>query len=522
MNYIPDSELLQMNIIESNDKSKVSPRLRDKIIINNRKVYSFILQCLNNGNYEESYTLLTEIKNIIKCVWKTLCSESKYPNIVYLNDVNNTKLALVCNSNYLRIPDVTMTFDQRTRIINQNDFINILYSLIPVFDYDYSKINFDKYLFIFKNILLSININYRARLKDDKELQMKEASTEQERQEILSDYEKQIINLKNETVFKTVNYLNYQFYNCPDKINMVYRIVLCRLDNKDFNELSPKNKQLYENKIKNFDKSNCDELYKLYIMIAIYRYQFISESIFDYLKDYIDIMITAITGHTITYDNYIDMLYKDIPNNIDIILLLQDSETVYQRILSENFEIYSYKLRSYYCILLEYFSTHKNEIESRYQHLNNCHEITALFNKITASNYEDIEKKILKYKPETVIETFVKYNLNSAGIFMRYAIDILMSNYDYDMFNEKIFEHMKQNTEQCELLGILLVCLNDERYFFISSKRLITLEYSKNYLQDMSDEMREFIKNKVNEYLPNVETGFHRFTLNEYLTELSN
>jgi len=520
MNFIPDSELLKMSIIEDNNRSKSSPKLRRSVTLYTYANYSYILENLSKGNYDEAYTLLSEIKNIVKSVWRTLCSEPKQTNFDYLYDVANTKYNVLCNDKYITLSDISMTFTPTSKDINQLDFVQILYSLIPDFDYDYSKIDFDKYLFIFKNILLSININIRARLKEDKELKIREASTDEEKKEIVEEYEKRITNLKNETIFKTVNYLNYQYYNCPEKRLLVLRTILCRLDNGDYNELKRKNKQLYESKIKKFDKTNASELYKLYIMISIYRFQFITESVFDYLTEYLDIMLTKITGHVISFSDYINNLYKDITNNIEILLLLQDHETIYRYIIENHFQIYSYKIKTYYPILCEYFPEYKKETDKIYDRLNDEHDITTMINKITTNSFNTIENKIIRYNKELVLSTYTKYCLSSAGPYVRLSLDILLNNYPYTEVNERIYERMLNNTKSVELLGILLVCLDDERYYDISEKRLLTIEYSKNYVNDMSDEMKRFIKSKILEYLPTIESGYHKFTLEEFLTML--
>lgn len=267
MQYIKDNELLKMNIIEDNSKEKHSPKIHDTINISSNAIYYYTLCNIIDNDYNVPYKIQQQLKTILRCVWHTLCSKVEYPDIALFNDINKSfktylqQLSYNTNTNASINEDHKMkaSYDQtqalqhssyntsninindlfikhsktiinyRTNNVDQNTLLVIQYCLIPKYVYNnifyindhntndtniitYNDDAFDKYLYIFKNILLSNNITIRGNLKKYKYERIKAAQSKEEIREITNDYDNQVSDFKNDNIFKIVNYLNYLYY----------------------------------------------------------------------------------------------------------------------------------------------------------------------------------------------------------------------------------------------------------------------------------------------------------------------
>ena len=161
----------------------------------------------------------------------------------------------------LFITPVTKTINSKTKDTSvNNEFIYFMYSFVPCYNY-YNIANdtlWDNQLFVFKNIVQSKNIKIRYDIKEINKMKIKECKNNYGNDEekidiIMEDYRNTIERLKNDTIFKLVNYLNWNYYNNKCKNTLVWQTILCRLTNYDehnnispfYNEMIPHNKQLY-------------------------------------------------------------------------------------------------------------------------------------------------------------------------------------------------------------------------------------------------------------------------------------
>ena len=212
MEFIPSNETLLMKHIEPDVKSFKITTLKGNIVINSLTIYSYVLSMLKNNNIDETYHLLYEIKTVLRYIWKTLSRNSKGPDVDYINNINKTT-KIVTN---LFITPVTKTINSKTKDTSvNNEFIYFMYSFVPCFNY-YNIVNdtlWDNQLFVFKNIVQSKNIKIRYDIKEINKMKIKECKNNygndvEKIDIIMEDYRNTIERLKNDTIFKLVNYLN--------------------------------------------------------------------------------------------------------------------------------------------------------------------------------------------------------------------------------------------------------------------------------------------------------------------------
>ena len=135
-------------------------------------------------------------QNTLLVIQYCLIPKYVYNNIFYINNHNTSDTSISSSSHN------DQTLMQSSHMNKANDA-----SIIT-----YNNDAFDKYLYIFKNILLSNNITIRGNLKKDKYERIKAAQSKEEIREITNDYDNQVSDFKNDNIFKIVNYLNYLYY----------------------------------------------------------------------------------------------------------------------------------------------------------------------------------------------------------------------------------------------------------------------------------------------------------------------
>lgn len=520
MQYINDNELLKMNIIEDNSKEKHSPKIRDNIIISSNAIYYYVLNNIINNNYEISYKIQQQLKIILRCIWHTLYSRVEYPDINLFNDINKTFKNFISSHNdnsklfnNMFIKNNKAIINYKTNNIDQSTLLLIQYCLIPDYKYnnmfynsssekqfkssvDIQNVNsssekhyntelFDKYLFIFKNILLSNNITLRGNLKKDKLERIKEAQSKEEIKEISDDYDSQVNSFKNDNIFKIVNYLNYLYYtninnnstsdnsqyNPINKqiIDKVLRCLLLRYtsieDNyslsldgninysKDIHlsELIKHDENDYREYINNIfisliklqninsssEKQNINSsseytrlLTIFYISIAIYKYQFIHNDLSTYINEYINIMLHDLTKHQIDINEFINKLIDDIINSYKIVSIFKtDSEIIELIKKTVSFNKFTYKTKNIYNYIINNIDKdiiEQSNITQIYNDLLISSEVRILFNKLSVSNYNSIAKQLMKYSIETLLRIFVENYIDVTNSYTPIILQYLL------------------------------------------------------------------------------------------------
>ena len=542
MQYINDNELLKMNIIEDNSKEKHSPKIRDNIIISSNAIYYYVLNNIINNNYEISYKIQQQLKIILRCIWHTLYSRVEYPDINLFNDINKTFKNFISSHNdnsklfnNMFIKNNKAIINYKTNNIDQSTLLLIQYCLIPDYKYndmfynssnnintnssitnkhsdnynvnsssekqfkssvDIQNVNsssekhyntelFDKYLFIFKNILLSNNITLRGNLKKDKLERIKEAQSKEEIKDISDDYDSQVNSFKNNNIFKIVNYLNYLYYtNINDNstsdnsqynpinkqiIDKVLRCLLLRYtsieDNyslsldgninysKDIHlsELIKHDENDYREyinnifvsliKLQNINSSSEKQLVNssseytrlltiFYISIAIYKYQFIHNDLSTYINEYINIMLHDLTKHQININEFINKLIDDIINSYKIVSIFKtDSEIIELIKKTVSFNKFTYKTKNIYNYIINNMDkdiVEQSNITQIYNDLLISSEVRILFNKLSVSNYNSISKQLMKYSIETLLKIFVENYIDVTNSYTPIILQYLL------------------------------------------------------------------------------------------------
>jgi len=306
---IPSGQTLKMKLDQENTKAVKSPPVHDKFSIHTDGVYNYVINELKNANYDKPYIILVELKKLIRCVWQTRFTKAEYPNVSFLKQISafNKNESPFCGNKVLFIYPTNKN-SHKPANLDDEALITMERNLIPYFEYDITKFtdsHWDQYLLIFDNILLSEIIQYRKeqlniRDNDIKALQetkndISKEEYDEQNKAIISDYTNKIDNIKNDYIFKSINYLNYLYYNNINR-EIVWSVVLLRLStithNVYHNEQLKHTEEDIASYIYNCKRDTPFELLQFYVAIIVYLYQFKHHSITTYDKEYLEIMIS--------------------------------------------------------------------------------------------------------------------------------------------------------------------------------------------------------------------------------------
>lgn len=540
---IPSEQTLKMKLDQENTKAVKSPPVHDKFSIHTDGVYNYVINELKNANYDKPYIILVELKKLIRCVWQTRFTKAEYPNISLLKQISafNKNESPFCGNKVLFIYPTNKN-SHKPAHLDDEALITMERNLIPYFEYDITKFtdsHWDQYLLIFDNILLSEIIQYRKeqlniRDNDIKALQeTKNDITKEEYDEqnkaIISDYTNKIDNIKNDYIFKSINYLNYLYYNNINR-EIVWSVVLLRLStithNVYHNEQLKHTEEDIASYIYNCKRDTPFELLQFYVAIIVYLYQFKHHSITTYDKEYLEIMIQYLSGSLPTYEEYINKLYKNITDNLIILRHLVPTIKLMEHIKKYELNKFSYKLKGLSTELHKYYSVNEltnYDIEDRIVYLINCSDINKLFNKITSKTYKDISKQLENYNVRHVYTCFIDTFLNSfSPTYTFYTIHYMIEHFHKPDLSRKILEHFKKDNvdengnvikpkEDGRLIGILIDMFNSDKYYQFSRNKIDTLsEITKN---EPSKTILKFALNEANKLLTNGVKGYEKFTL---------
>ena len=261
-------------------------------------------------------------QNTLLVIQYCLIPKYVYNNIFYINNHNTSDTSISSSSHN------DQTLMQSSHMNKANDA-----SIIT-----YNNDAFDKYLYIFKNILLSNNITIRGNLKKDKYERIKAAQSKEEMREITNDYDNQVSDFKNDNIFKIVNYLNYLYYtytandqntndtsiNEDHKMKTSYNqtqvISSCMNEANDHNTSDDKaNEQTHMN-----EANDNQHIINNVLRCLLLRYTNIEDNYslsldgtINYSKD---VHLSELYKHDENdYRNYISNIYKDIKELMNII-----------------------------------------------------------------------------------------------------------------------------------------------------------------------------------------------------------
>ena len=564
---IPSEHTLKMKLDQDNTKAVKSPPIHDKFSIHTDGVYNYIINELRNDNYDKSYIILVELKKLIRCVWQTRFTRAEYPNVKFLKQVSSfNKILSPFGGNKVLFIYPTDRFSSKPAKLDEEALITIERNLIPSFDYNLSKFtdkHWDQYLLIFDNILLSEIIQYRKeqiRIRDEDIKSLQETKNDisideynEQYQIILDDYTNKIDSIKNDYIFKAINYLNYLYYNNANSnvnsntdntntnsINtadnnitnrdIVWSVVLLRLStithNIYHNEQIKHNEEDITTYIYNCKRDTKFELLQFYVAIIVYMYQFKHHSITIYDKEYLEIMIQYLTDTLPTYDEYIDKLYRNITDNLIILRHLIPTIKLMEHIKQYELTKFSYKLKGLSAELHKYYTVNEltnYDIEDRIKYLIDSSDINKLFNKITSKTYKEISKQLENYNVRHVYNCFIEIFLNSfSPTYTFYTIHYMIEHFHKPDLSRKILEHFKKDNIDAngnvikpkvdgKLIGILMDMFNSDKYYQFSRNKIDTLsEITKN---EPSKTILKFALSEANKLLTDGVKGYEKFTL---------
>lgn len=520
---IPQDKMLTMSILCNNTKEFKSPPITNNINISSLQVYNYILRKLEDAeDLEEAYKILLKIKTMIRCVWRTMFTYSEKPDYNYFNMINNYRFSLLIKP-YMK--PVKMLIRRNSKEFNSEELLIIERCLIPSYDYSISQFTddlWDKYLMIFDNILLSENIEVRRDLKIARDKQYKELAEEipdrdsQEYKEAFAEitrvYRENIENNKEIRIFNIVNYLNYLWYNgTEEEKNLALSTVLLRYSSlthdTDFNEIYHQDKETYKQVIASYLRQN--NLFKLYLVLNIYTYQFLDKNIVSYDTRYIETMVKYTLGNLPSFEEYINSLFEDVIGNGEIIKLLLDGENIIKRLLPKYFVKFVFKTSSIYRFLKENVSEDlikKYNLDTIYNNLSVGRNIILIFNKLREDNKQENYLLLDGYNINDVMREGVKCLCSVYGPFSYLILEYLLIKLPVEHINI-MFKNVVQRTNK-ELLGLLTAYLNDITFYKMSINKPDTLTEITKY--KISKELREELLIDIEEEMKEAK-GYNKF-----------
>lgn len=558
---IPMDKMLPMALRSNNNKSAKSPPLRHDIPINSIYIYNYVLKKLQSKDYNEAYTILMQIKAIIRCVWKTYYNYIDYPDVNYLKHIYESHATKLLRP-FMKPINITLKKFQTE--FNSDDIIIIERSLIPFFKYDIKTFNdnslWDKYLVIFDNILLSENIEVRKQIKNERDKKFREldeefadkqlypkGKNEEEYKiqfaKIVADYRKQIDNNKEQFIFNVVNYLNWLYYNgTKEDKEFALKVILlryCCFDcDTNFCEIYKQDKEYYKKFISKLfnnyiSSDNLNDLLKLYLAINIYKYQYGHLNISLYDSEYVYLMINYSLNKLKTLDEYFADMLEEPNKYLNIMRLMFNDKYIIKGLLNKYFQNFDFKTRKIYDFIKERFDEKdikELKVEEIYINISSKKNITMIFNKITENNKENMYEQLNKYNIKDVIEIFIDIyiNNNSYGPYTYLALEYIINNVSRETQKYKNIETLNEivynSSANCskELLGLLTVYFNDIRFYEYREKpndKADIINTMMKYKQKITEEIKQRLIADINTNINNVK-GYVKFLFENALSEL--
>lgn len=540
---IPNNQTLKMKLDQDNTKAVRSPPIREKFAIFSDGVYNFVLNELKNGNIEKAYLFVVDLKKLIRCLWQTKFTRAETPNIPLLKRVSsfNVSVSPFYGNKVLMIyPNRKLKFGYEANKLDEESLIIVERNLIPSFEYNYqafSNDNWDQYLLIYDNILLSEIIVYRKeqlKIRDEDINALNETKNdiskdeyEQQKKDILDDYANKIDNIKNEYIFKVINYLNWLYYNNVNR-DLAWSVVLLRLSTLTKCKYHDETYKHSENDIIEYirtcRKETKFELLQFYVSVIVYLYQFKHRSITTYDNEYLKVMIQYLTDTLPTYDEYIKRLYRNLTDNLIILRHLVPTRELMKYIKTNELNKFSYKLKTLSDELHKYYSEKEliyYDIDDRIKYLLDSSDINKLFNKITSKTYNDISKKLENYNIKHVLACFIDVFINNYTNYTFYTIHYMIEHFGRIKMRNAIAKHFEEGNgkEDGKLIGIIMAMFDDNKFYKYSNNRIDTLtEITKN---EPTEKMLKFALNEATNLLNKVKTGYEKFTLETAISSIN-
>ena len=545
---IPKDKLLPMTLRSDNSKACRCKPLTDRVVIKALHVYNRVLNFLRLGKYEENYTILLQIKSLIRCIWRTWYKFEDYPNVQYLNSISSGSITVFSPVITPEMKMLTMDIKARQKNINPEELLSVERSLIPAFKYDFNRFLdnklWDEYLMIFDNILLTENMEIRERLKIYRDEEFKKLNEEfapsdrnkpeyrDRLKEITTQYEYELSEIKDGSVFNVVNYVNYLYYQGDeyDK-RFAVSVVLLRLSCFDgepnYNELEPHDCHDYEEFIRSIyetyvtEDDGDDVLLNLYVAIAIYRYQFVHKSIATYDHEYIEAMISYKLGTMRSLSDTINGMYSDVMHNTPLLRILLPDEAILRQIRDRYYIHPDVKFNILHSFVLNTF--HEDDIKRsgiidiRDKHVR-IMNIRTIYNKISPLNL-DILRSLDEIDEKTLHDVFVE--MYTSGAFNRFTgliLEYLSHRDNYDDLHNRLLEACPPSRN--EQLGQYCVLFNDIAFFDKANNKATSLTTACQYIDDMSPPLVATLIQRAKALETTVRSSYDRYCVQEALAKL--
>lgn len=391
--------------IKQVDKVVKQSPLQNDIVLTSEGVYFNVAH-----NPDNAYLIQNQLKIILRCVWRLLYDKFEQPNYKFLKTIFNNRVDR-------NIPKITLRIPKGSNILKQESLFPIEYCLIPAIEYDTKTLDWDKYLFIFQNIVMAKNANYRLELKKMKLERLQNADSEDEINEINANYVKEVNEMKDEQTFSVVDFLNYIYHNNVKLHHMAWRTVLLRYQvNSIFDETIVYEPSYFVQEM----LKHRDDPFLIRLLINIYRRNYLKTiSLEEYLTNYVNIMVNQMLKPYTDFE--LDFSTKDY----EITKLFMSDDEIIEKYLDLYIKVNTFKTKMVYNFMCDTFSDDllaKHNVHAIFGSSRQISDITTIFNKITDKTYDKLVETLNKYDEETLLNAFYQRSFKDVNLYTPYVL----------------------------------------------------------------------------------------------------
>lgn len=234
-----------MNNVSVKDKVHKSPVQPTGLVINSSKLANYTKILINSNDINGYKYLFEQIKILIKSVMNVLCDKEYYIDTKLFEKING----LPHSDDVVILEEIKFPLSK----YDANLWLVILYSLLPNAKYTYSKEWFDILLYVYQNIMLTINAKKREEIDTKYNIKICKATSRQERCKYNAKRKEKLSELR-ENVYEWINYIGDTYGKTREHefINkLLWSIITLRFENQSvYINLSRKyDKQDYFNEL---------------------------------------------------------------------------------------------------------------------------------------------------------------------------------------------------------------------------------------------------------------------------------
>ncbi len=492
--------------VDGPDKKYTAPEQPIGLQMSSHRIYNYSYNCVHNdihhgtNDIKTIYLLLTQIKLVIRSIWKLRLSDPLTISVDFIDRVNKTPIVHT-NSG------INTTITLPLKEFDDIRFIELQRSLVPSIDFTPVVLNrntFDVYIYVYRNILISesskkrslIDVEYNERIADMKKNHIKFNLAELRKEKVAKQCA-----FKSTEVYNWVNFINYIQQH-------VYDMDTLSDDDRMLSDLIWSCVLLRPSSSLLLKGPNCllSDDYKYFDDIhALDKSDYIT-----YLKQLLLIDESTLTPNKLILRwfeyNYLKHLYKYIFYNRNHLDFDHAVRSIYKSVVENIF----YRNRE-----PKYATPCKLDINK---------EITYMLNIISNSNKQYIIEMIGIFDPDTVFVKICDLLQRANSMYINIIIGYMFSTYAHD----RIIGFMLSIERHTEIIdtNIAIMCLYLESIADVIEKVKYKKEFISVYVEQKKINMANFMNNRevlkleLNKLLSQKMTSYEKFKLQEAIDNI--